>query len=311
MEKESASELLRALRFDQERQNDRSALVLLALLHLAPGNDWSDASNPLMRTVEIMAWIREKFGVEYKPNTRETIRRQTLHQFVQGHLIIENPDQPDRPINSPKWCYQVTDEALKLAKLTGTKDFGQALAEYLQLRPGLQATYRREREMHQVPVRLPDGAEIALSAGGQNDLLKAMIEEFCPRFTPGGDVLYVGDAGTKWLVFDEHRLTALGVSVDSHGKMPDLVVYLADRNWLILMEAASTHGPVDHKRYLELRDLFGGSSAGLVFVSCFPDQATMRKHLTSISWETEVWTADHPTHMIHFDGEVFLGPYIG
>ncbi len=309
MEKESASELLRALGFDQERQNNRSALVLLALLHLAPRDDWSDASNPLMRTVEIMAWIRDKFGLDYKPNTRETVRRQTLHQFVQGHLVVENSDQPDRPINSPKWCYQVTDEALRLAKLTGTQDFDEALADYLQLRPGLAATYRREREMHQVPVRLPDGDEIALSAGGQNDLLKAMIEEFCPRFTPGGEVLYVGDAGSKWLIFDERRLAALGVWVDSHGKMPDMVVYVADRNRLVLMEAASSHGPVDHKRYLELRDLFGVSSAGLVFVSCFPDQATARKHLTSIAWETEVWTADHPTHMIHFDGEIFLGPY--
>ena len=141
-----------------------------------------------MRTVEIMAWIRDKFGLDYKPNTRETVRRQTLHQFVQGHLVVENPDQPDRPINSPKWCYQVTDEALRLAKLTDIQDFDEALADYLQLRPGLAATYRREREMHQVPVRLPDGDEIALSAGGQNDLLKAMIEEFCPRFTPGGEV---------------------------------------------------------------------------------------------------------------------------
>lgn len=309
MEKESASEFLRALGFDQERQNDRSALVLLALLQLAPGDDWSDASNPLMRTVEIMAWIRDKFGVNYKPNTRETIRRQTLHQFVQGHLVVENPDEPARPINSPKWCYQVTDEALRLAKLTGTEDFEETLRDYLQLRPGLEAAYRREREMHQIPVRLPDGAELTLSAGGQNDLLKAMIEEFCERFTPGGEVLYVGDAGAKWLIFDERRLDALGVSVDSHGKMPDMVVYLADRNWLVLMEAASSHGPVDHKRYLELQELFGASSADLVFVSCFPDQATVRRYLTSIAWETEVWTADHPTHMIHFDGEAFLGPY--
>lgn len=309
MEKENATALLQALGFDRERQNDRSALVLLALLSLAPADTWSDASNPLMRTVDIMAWIRHKFGVDYQPNTRETIRRQTLHQFVQGHLVVENPDRPDRPINSPKWCYQVTDEALKLARVNGSEGFDKALADYLQLRPGLEATYRREREMYQVPVRLPGGAEIKLSPGGQNDLLKAIIEEFCPRFTPDGIVLYVGDAGAKWLVFDEHRFADLGVSVDSHGKMPDLVVYMEDRNWMVLMEAASSHGPVDHKRYLELRNLFSGSSAGLVFVSCFPDQITMRRYLTSISWETEVWTADHPTHMIHFNGELFLGPY--
>ncbi|MCQ3805321.1 MAG: restriction endonuclease [Acidimicrobiia bacterium] len=307
--KEDASGFLHDLRFDQERQNDRSALVLLALLNLSPDDEWEAASNPSMRTVDIMAWIRDKHDVNYKPNTRETIRRQTLHQFIQAHLVIENPDEPDRPINSPKWCYQVTDEALQLARRIGTADFDEALAGYLQLRPGLEEMYRREREMHQIPVCLPDGADLTLSAGGQNDLMKAMIEGFCPRFLPGGNVMYVGDAGSKWLIFDEQGLATLGVTVDSHGKMPDLVVYLQDRNWLVLMEAASSHGPVDHKRHIELSDLFANSNAGLVFVSCFPDLPTMRKYLTSISWETEVWTADNPTHMIHFDGEKFLGPY--
>ena len=309
MKQDEAKQLLGELNFDSERQNDRSALVLLALLNLGPGDSWSAATNPLMRTVEIMGWIREEFEVSYKPNTRETIRRQTLHQFVQAHLVVENSDQPDRPINSPKWCYQVTDEALQLIKLFGLSAFEAELETYLDLRPGLEALYRRERDMHQIAVRLPDGEAIALSAGGQNDLLKAMLEDFCSRFTPGGDVLYVGDAGAKWMVFEEKRLADLGVAVDSHGKMPDLVIYMADRNWLVLMEAASSHGPVDHKRYLELQELFQNSSAGLVFVSCFPDQATMRKYLTDISWETEVWTADHPTHMIHFNGERFLGPY--
>ena len=136
-----------------------------------------------------------------------------------------------------------------------------------------------------------------------------MIEEFCPRFTPGGSVLYVGDAGAKWLIYQSDDLNALGVSIDAHGKMPDLVVHMEDRNWIVLLEAASTHGPVDHTRHLELKSLFQNCKAGLVFVSCFTDQATMKKYLTDISWETEVWTADHPTHLVHFNGDRFLGPH--
>ena len=136
-----------------------------------------------------------------------------------------------------------------------------------------------------------------------------MIEEFCPRFTPGGSVLYVGDAGSKWLIYEADKFSDLGVSVDLHGKMPDLVVHMEDRNWVVLLEAASTHGPVDHTRHLELKHLFENCTAGLVFVSCFPDQATMKKYLTDISWETEVWTADHPTHLVHFNGDRFLGPH--
>lgn len=300
--------LLRNLVLDHERQNERSALVLLSLLALAPGDSWSDAKAVPLRTVEIMDWIRERYGIDYKPNTRETIRRQTLHQFIQAHLIIENPDEPSRPINSPNWCYQVTDEALKLVQSRGTPSFLENLDQYLAAKPGLAMTYRQERDLVKIPVTLPDGSSITLSAGGQNPLLKSMIEEFCPRFTPGGSVLYVGDAGAKWLICQSDELDALGVVVDAHGKMPDLVVHMEDRNWIVLLEAASTHGPVDHTRYLELKHLFRNCEAGLVFVSCFIDQATMKRYLTDISWDTEVWTADHPTHLVHFNGDRFLGP---
>lgn len=148
-----------------------------------------------------------------------------------------------------------------------------------------------------------------MSPGGQNPLIKSIVDDFCQHFTPGGRVLYVGDADSKWAVFDEATLGNLGVAVDQHGKMPDLVVYLADKNWLILIEAASTHGPVDSKRHGELKRLFATSTAGLVFVSCFPSREAMRTYLASIAWETDVWCADNPTHLIHFDGERFLGPY--
>jgi hypothetical protein len=76
-----------------------------------------------------------------------------------------------------------------------------------------------------------------------------------------------------------------------------------------MSEAASSHGPVDAKRHSELAELFAGSSVGLVFVSCFPDRRDMRKYLADIAWETEVWCADNPTHLIHFNGQRFLGPY--
>lgn len=301
--------LLRNIGFDRERCNERSALVLLALLDLEPGDPWSEAEAPLLRTVDIMERIRQGWGVDYKPNTRETIRRQTLHQFIQGHLVGENPDDPARPVNSPKWCYQITPEALNLIRTRQTPQFNLNLRGYLARRPGLKAAYRQERDLLRIPVTLPQGTKTTLTAGGQNTLLKAMIEEFCPRFTPGGSVLYVGDAGDKWLVHDKASLESLGVSVDDHGKMPDLVVHMPDRDWLVLLEAVSTHGPVDSKRHLELKELFASCTAGLVFVSCFADKTTMKKHLADISWQTEAWTADHPTHLVHFDGERFMGPY--
>lgn len=304
-----AQRALALLNFDRERTNERSALVLLALLGLRPSTPWAKARSPRLRTVELMAWLRDRYGRDYKPNTRETIRRQTLHQFVEAGLVLFNPDAPDRPVNSPNNCYQIAPGALELLSAFETEEFDRMLAFYLEEAPGLRAQYERARTQSQIPVTLLSGDAVALTPGGQNLLLKQAIEEFCPRFTPGGQVLYVGDAGRQDPIFEESVLTGLGVMLDKHGKLPDLIVYLSDREWLVLVEAAASHGPVDGKRRGELERLFAGASAGLVFVSCFPSRDEMRKYLSEIAWETEVWCADNPSHLIHFNGERFLGPY--
>jgi type II restriction enzyme len=171
------------------------------------------------------------------------------------------------------------------------------LANYLARVPGLKSQYAAARQMNRIPLTLA------------NVLIKQIVEDFCGLFTPGGEILYIGDADAKWALFEEGRLAELGVSVDQHGKMPDIVVYLHDENWLVLMEAASSHGPVDAKRKAELDGLFAGSTAGLVYVSCFPSRVEMRKYLAAIAWETDVWCAEAPTHLIHFNGQRFLGPY--
>ena len=306
---EDARVVLEALGMDAERSNERSALVLLALLNLGPSEPWGEATNPMLGTRAIMDFIRDRYDKNYAPNTRETVRRFTLHQFVEAHLVVQNPDQPRRPVNSPKWNYQVTAEALEVLRSYDTDNWSPAIGRYLAELPGLKARYAAAREMDRIPLTLPDGAAFSLTPGGQNVLLKAMIEDFCPRFTPGGKVLYIGDAGDKWALFERNALASLNLTVDEHGKMPDLIVHLPDRNWLVLMEAASSHGPVDAKRHSELASLFACSTAGLVYVSCFPDRAEFRKYVDKIAWESEVWCADHPTHMIHYNGGRFLGPY--
>jgi hypothetical protein len=150
---------------------------------------------------------------------------------------------------------------------------------------------------------------VTLTAGGQNLLIKDVLEQFCPRFTPRGKVVAFGDAGDKLLGFDEKYLEKLGVVLPKHGKMPDVVVHHADKDWLVLVEAVTSHGPMNLKRHNELRELFKGSKAGLVFVTAFLTRKAMVKYLGDIAWETEVWIAESPSHLIHFNGERFLGPY--
>jgi adenine-specific DNA-methyltransferase len=306
---EEALEILITLGFPRAQQNERSALTLLALLDLKAEDDWADASSPLMRITPIMEFCDEHYGRKYAPNTRETFRRQTMHQFVDASLAVANPDLPTRPPNSPKSCYQIEPKALELLKTYGTSEWSNNLTEYLLEVQTLKDKYARAREMQMVPVTLSGGREIILSPGEHSELIKDIVEQFAPRFVPGGEVLYLGDTGAKFGHFDREVFEELGVNIDMHGKMPDVVIYYREKNWLILVEAVTSHGPVDGKRREELEQLFRGSKAGLVYVTAFPSRAAMREYLPDISWETEVWVASAPTHLIHFDGERFLGPY--
>ncbi len=255
----------------------------------------------------MMDWFRDYYGKQYAPNTRETVRRQTMHQFVQMGIVVENPDQPDRPINSPKWCYQLDKKALSLLKDYGSPEWEDACQNYAASVTNLLKDRNRNRPI--IPVRLPNGQAIQLSSGGQNILIKDILENFCPRFTPGGLVFYVGDAGDKFIINETQKFQEIGIELDPQGKMPDIVVYDQERDWLVLIEAVTSHGPVNLKRRNELKQLFQSSQKGLVFVTAFPSRKKMTRYLAEISWETEVWVADQPDHMIHFNGERFLGPY--
>lgn len=306
---DEAARALKALGFPPAQQNERSALTLLSLLDLRPETPWAKASAPLRGVTQMMDFFAEHYGKQYKPNTRESVRRLTVHQFLDAGLIVANPDNPSRPINSGKTVYQIEAAALEVLCSYGMGEWDEKLRTYLAKVKTLQEKYAQARKMSRIPVTMPGGQSFTLSAGGQNVLIAKIIEDFCPHFTPGGKLLYVGDADEKWAVFDEEAFAELGVNFDAHGKMPDVVVHHVEKNWLVLIEAVTSHGPVNPKRREELKALFGSSKAGLVYVTAFLDRKTLLKYLGDISWETEVWVAEAATHMIHFNGERFLGPY--
>jgi hypothetical protein len=307
---DSALQVLAALGLPKAQQNDRSALSLLALLNLKPRKNWQQAENPLMGITPIMDWIRDYFDKAYAPNTRETIRRQTMHQFVDAGLAVYNPDNPARPVNSPAAVYQIEPFALELLRSYGTTAWKNNLNEYLAKRQTLAARYANQREQNLIPVQIETGNVIKLSPGEHSELIRKIIESFAARFVPGAVLIYAGDTGEKWGYFEEPLLAKLGVKIETHGKMPDVVLHYPDRNWLLLVESVTSHGPVDGKRHAELASLFAGSKAGLVFVTAFPNRSIMSRYLGEIAWETEVWVADAPSHLIHFNGERFLGPYV-
>ena len=305
----NALQILEALGLPRQQRNERSALCLLALLNLTSEKTWAQAENPLIGITPMMEFSRKHYGKDYAPNTRETFRRQTIHQFLQAGIALYNPDRPDRPTNSPKAVYQISPETLALLKTFGTKEWEPSLKHYLLTNKTLSQIYAKERVQKLIPVRIAPGEEINISPGEHSELIKAIVEDFAPRFAPGARLVYVGDTGEKWSYFDKEQLAKRGVKVDSHGKMPDVVLYYPEKDWLLLVESVTSHGPVDAKRHAELAQLFAGATAGLVYVTAFPSRSVMTRYLGEIAWETEVWVADAPSHLIHFNGPRFLGPY--
>lgn len=304
-----ATSALSQLGFNDRQSNRTAAFTLLALLNLRPETSWSAATAPLRGITPIIEFIADAYGKKYKPNSRETIRDEAVKHFVEAGIVVRNPDDLARPTNSGKTVYQVESAALELLRSFGSLGWQSQLAAYREALTPILTELQRRRRSVLIPVQLPDGQSITISPGGQNPLIKKVVEEFCRRFTRAGNVLYVGDAEDKFRHLNRDQLSRLGITVESADKMPDVVIYHAEKNWLVLIEAVTSAGSIDGKRRAELKRLFRGSNAGLVFVSAFETMSDFLRFATQISWETEVWIADAPEHLIHFDGDRFLGPY--
>ena len=304
-----AVQVLRDLGMPREQQNDRTALCLLALLNLTPDQKWTEATDPSVGITPIMNYARVHYKRRYKPNSREMFRRQSVHQLVQAGIVLPNPDRPDRPVNSPKTFYRVEPNALCLLRKCRTGSWERSLSAYRKKHKSLAKRYAAARRMKQIPVRIRGGKVLHLTPGKHSLLIRDVIKQFASRFASGALILSLGDTGKKWAIRDEEGFRKLGIKLDDHGKMPDVVLHDTTRKWLLLVEVVTSHGPVDPKRRAELKAQFAKSKAGLVYVTAFPSRDVMFKYWKKLAWETEVWVAEHPDHLIHLNGSRFLGPY--
>ena len=305
---EEARDILEQLGLPPAQQNDISCLTFLALTGLYEDDAWDQASKPSLTIHKILVFMRDSYGREYAENTREVVRRQVIHQLEQARVVDRNPDEPGLPTNSPRTHYGFTDEALKVIRLYGTEQWEYELNNFSSKHGVLLEIYQRQRHMLEIPVRLSTGEELRLSPGGHNKLQAQVVLEFGAKFAPGSILLYLGDTANKLLHFDEAKLSQIGVPITEHDKLPDVVIYDEGRNWLFLVEAVTSHGPVSPKRVEELEASFSDCTATRIYVSAFPDFGEFKRHVENIAWETEVWLAEIPDHLIHFNGDKFLGP---
>lgn len=288
-----------------------AAYTLLALANMNERKSWKSAERRSMRIHDIILTIRDVFKVGYAENTRETVRKQVLKPFERARVVDRNPHDPTLATNSPRTHYALSEAALTVLQAFGTEQFESAVVSFTRAFGNLAEAYAAVRNRNLVPLMLPSGVHLTLTPGKHNELQAAIISEFAPRFAAGGKVLYLGDAADKTLHLHGEELAALGVPIKRNDKLPDVVIYLPARNWLLLVEAVTSSGPVSSGRRQDLEKLLAECSADRVYVTAFPDFKEFKRHVHDIAWETEVWIAENPDHLIHYNGEKFLGPFSG
>lgn len=294
---------LEEMRVHERQRNQMCCLVLLAMADLSPHSKWCNAQNNWKRIHDLIAFIDENYGVKYAENSRETIRKQALHHFRNAAFVEDN----GMATNSPNYRYRITDEMLDLLRSYGARRWNANRKAFFELHEGLVDLYDTKRKFSKIPVQI-HGASFTFSPGKHNELQKAIIEEFAPRFAPGAECLYVGDTVEKDLVFDEARLSQLGIEMTMHDKLPDIVLYSPDKNWLYFVESVTSVGPMTPSRVMQIRDMAANSRSGHIYVTAFSDLKTYKKFADQLAWDTEVWIAEMPDHMIHLNGDRFLGP---
>ena len=298
---ERVKKLLEELGLPKRQQCEMCALVILSLANLGKRTPWPEATNEWLGIHGILEFIHDKYKKKYAENTRETIRKDGLHHFVNAALV----ERYAPATNSPKYSYRLTNEFLEVVRNINVSR--KAFNTFKQNHQSLIEIYASKKEMEKMPVKI-NGEDFTFSAGEHNQLQKAIIEEFASRFAKNSECLYVGDTTQKDLVKKVERLKELGFIITLHDKMPDVVLYRSDKDWIYFIEAFTSRGPMDPKRILEISEMTKNVKSGKIFVTAFLDFKTYKSHSQELAWETEVWIAEMPEHMIHLNGDKFLGP---
>ena len=294
-----------------ETRRLHAARAFVALAGLKPGDTWSqaqDMTSLTLTTKQILRFGREHHGEKRSDGTYDNVCRQDLLLPVTAGVVQQ---AADKATNDSTRGYGIHPDAAKVARSFGTAHWPQACREFEAAWPSLAKQLARHRQLRKIPIRISQGRELMFEPDPHNQLQKAVVEVFLPLFGHGADLLYVGDAADKGKFSEPATLRALGVFDMGHEKLPDVVAYSSARNWLFLIEAVTSANPVTEVRRLTIeRMLEGKCKADRVYVSAFPDRATFRKFAAQVAWETEVWIADAPEHMVHFNGDKFLGPHV-
>ncbi len=292
------------------RRKAKMAKAFLAVAGMKPGMKWAGArSDNRLRSRDVIRWMNEYLGENISSGSYDDIRRKDLSLPVEAGLVQKSAGNDSAATNDGTRTYALRPETASILQKFGSLDWAHSVREFVAERGSLAEQLKRLRVETLIPISIGD-TELQFGPGEHNQLQKAIIESFLPQFGHGAQVLYVGDTEDKFLYLRADRLADIGFFEISHDKLPDVVAYSKAKNWLFLIEAVHSANPISELRKRVLEQLTKPCTADIIYVSAFLDRAAFRKFAKEIAWETEVWIAESPHHLVHFNGDKFLGPHI-
>ncbi len=293
------------------RQRERMAIVFLAICDVKDNTEWPVAKSLDegygLTTREIIAYLNSHFGEKISPGSYDDIRRKDLLHLCLGEVVI--PDSPAVAKNSPNRAWALNPVYADIVKSFGQENWEEKLETFMVGRETLQDRLASQRPTAKIPVYFASGQKLGFGPGQHNQLQKAIIEEFLTRYGYGAEIIYVGDAANRFLHYDKEKANLLGISELSRSELPDIIAYSKEKNWLYFIEAVHSSGPITSERKIALTTFVESCTASVIYVTAFLNRETFRKFVTNIAWETVVWIAEDPDHLVHFDGDRFFGPY--
>lgn len=290
------------------RRLEKMAMACLAVGNIKSSFQEAKSADDdfFLKTRDIIDFENEHYGENISSGSYDDIRRKDLLYPVQAGIVLNSSAFDTQATNNPTRGYALNPLFTRLLKSYGTPEWETELTAYKEQVKLLKEELERKRDLEKIPVKLPSGINLLLSAGDHNVLQKHIIEDFLPRFGMGAEVLYIGDTSDKFLYKNEIILEQVGFFTLEHEELPDIVAYCEEKNLLFLIEAVHSAGPMDEIRVKKLKEQLKNCTAIPIFVTTFLNKKEFKKWVEKIAWESEVWIADNPEHMIHFNGYKFL-----
>lgn len=300
---EEMKSILEQLKVPRKQQNDRTALTMLALAGLKEKDHWKSVTENYMRPHDIIEYVNAFYDRTYKENTRETFRKDSLKPLCNAAILENN----NAITNSPFTNYRLTKETAKLLRLYQTERWKDELEHFLTTHKTLEEIYEQKKVIDK-SASIINGIEIEFKRSPHNKLQKAVLEEFSTRFAKGAMLLYVGDTADRYLYIDKTKIEELGIEVFDNAALPDVVLYDEEKDWIYFIEAVTSVGPMSAERVYLLKRSCEKCNSGLIFVTAFSTMKKCKEKIMDIAWDTEIWVAETPDHMIHLNGDRFIGP---